>query len=400
MGRVTTLLSDSQARALRLRSLLLTAAHHDGHTPGSQTPPRSPAAVVEWFGAMQAQDVASGHWSFGVRLPGSTNADIDQATEQRQIVRTWPMRGTIHFVPPADVRWMLELTGARMLRGLERRWSNLDTDRATVQGAAEAIGEILADQRIESGGAPRMAAGGEPMTRAQILTALQRRGIDTSGQRGYHYLWYAAQTGICVIGPQRGKEQTFALAADWLPPQHQPSRDDALRILAKRYFRSHGPAAASDFTGWTGLTAADAKAAIAALGDDLAPVSVGDKKLLCAAAALDSPGWQKGTRRSGLPLVLPGFDEFLLGYKDRALAADAETMDAVIPGGNGMFRNTVVIGGQVVATWTRKMRARRIDIEIHPLPAWRPSTAADQRLAKAFDRYGEFHGMPAAVALG
>lgn len=400
MGRVTTLLSDSQARALRLRSLLLTAADQDDHTPGPQTQRRSPADTVEWFGAMQAQDVASGHWSFGVRLPDSTNADIDRATEERQIVRTWPMRGTIHFVPPADVRWMLELTGSRMLRGLERRWSNLDTDRASVQGAAEAIGEILADQGIESGGAPLATAGGEPMTRAQILTALQRRGIDTSGQRGYHYLWYAAQTGICVIGPQRGKEQTFVLAAHWLPPQNEPSRDEALRILTKRYFRSHGPAAASDFTGWTGLTASDVKAAIAALGDELTAVSVGDKRMLCTTADLDSPGWQSGTRRSGLPLVLPGFDEFLLGYKDRALAADAKTMGAVIPGGNGMFRNTVVIGGQVVATWTRKTRAHRIDVEVHPLAPWRASSAAEQRLVKAFDRYGEFQGMPAVVAFG
>ncbi|MCB0914702.1 MAG: AlkZ family DNA glycosylase [Actinobacteria bacterium] len=408
------MLSDDQARALRLRSLLLATpvarSSSTDDAPAAGTPEShqahlTPAGVVEWFGAMQAQDVASGHWSFGVRLPGSTDADIERATAERQIVRTWPMRGTIHFVPPADVTWMLQLTGIRMLRGLDRRWSILDTDRVTVLAAAEAIGDILSDpghvssEDPEPDGSARARNGtANPLTRAQILASLQQRGIDASGQRGYHYLWYACQTGVAVIGPQRGKEQTFALAADWLPPQRDLTRDEALRTLAERFFRSHGPAPAADFTGWTGLTASDTKAAVAALGSELTSVSVGDREMLCPTTALDVPGWQQGVRRAAPPLVLPGFDEFLLGYKDRTLAADAETMAAVIPGGNGVFRNTIVVGGRVAATWTRKVRAKRIDVEVHTLSDWRPSAAAQRRLAKAFDRFGEFLGRPASVS--
>ncbi|MFM2437815.1 MAG: hypothetical protein RLZ55_626, partial [Actinomycetota bacterium] len=120
-----TPISEPEARRLRLQSLLLS--------PSARGVAADPGAVVEWFGAMQAQDVASGHWSFGVRLPGSTNADIDRATHDRQIVRTWPMRGTIHFVPPADVTWMLQLTGVRSLRGVQKRWDNLGLDEATVK---------------------------------------------------------------------------------------------------------------------------------------------------------------------------------------------------------------------------------------------------------------------------
>lgn len=384
-----TALSADEARRLRQQSLLLAPAEH----PAAAT--TDPGTIVEWFGAMQAQDVASGHWSFGVRLPGSTNADIDRATAERQIVRTWPMRGTIHFVPPPDVNWLLELTGARMLRGVERRWQILGLDRRTVEAAADAIGATLADG---------------PLTRAQVLASLQAQGIDASGQRGYHLLWFASQTGVSVIGPQRGKEQTFALAADWLPPQRELDRDEALRTLAERFFRSHGPAALTDFTGWTGLTATDTKAAVAMLGDKLAQVAVGERALLCSAAALDAPGWRdEDVEGQGAgagvdePLVLPGFDEYLLGYKDRWLAADADAMAAVIPGGNGVFRNTVTIAGQVKATWTRTTRAtraKRIDITVLPLPRWRPTKAVRARVERAFKPYGEFLGLPVTVTFG
>ncbi|MFM2438353.1 MAG: hypothetical protein RLZ55_1172, partial [Actinomycetota bacterium] len=232
---------------------------------------------------------------------------------------------------------------------------------------------------------------------------------DASGQRGYHLLWHSSQTGVSVIGPQRGKEQTFALAADWLPPQVELDRDAALRTLAQRFFRSHGPAARTDFTGWTGLTATDTKAAIAMLGDELTEVSVGGKELICTAAALDGDGWRDGSAAddgaAGArpsadvgPLILPGFDEFLLGYKDRSLAAGPEAMAAVIPGGNGVFRNTVTIDGQVRATWTRTARAKRIDITVLPLPGWRETRAARAAVESAFVPYGEFLGLPAAVS--
>ena len=161
---------------------------------------------------MQAQDVASGHWSFGVRLPGSTNADIDRATAQRQIVRTWPMRGTIHFVPPPDVSWLLEPTGARMLRGGRAALADLGPGPPDGRGR---------------GRRHRRGPGRWPLTRAQVLASLQAQGIDASGQRGYHLLWFASQTGVSVIGPQRGKEQTFALAADWLPAARAGSRRGA-----------------------------------------------------------------------------------------------------------------------------------------------------------------------------
>src|SRR6187402_2895763 len=99
-------LSDSDLRAVRLRSLLLGDAQL-----------ASPLAVVEWFGAMQAQDLASGLWSVGARSPGLVADDVLAAMERREILRTWPMRGTVHLVPARDAAWMVALMSARPLAG-------------------------------------------------------------------------------------------------------------------------------------------------------------------------------------------------------------------------------------------------------------------------------------------
>lgn len=364
-------LSAEDARALRMRALLL--AGHRFSTP---------AQVVEWFGAMQAQDVASGHWSFGVRLPGLTENDITQATLDKQIVRTWPMRGTIHFVPPADAQWMLEVTGARQLRGLDARWQRLGLDESKVRHAADVLGETLAD--------------GSLLTRAECLDTLTAAGLDTTGQRGYHYLWYAAQIGVTVIGPQRGKEQTFTHLDAWVPHPNRPEHDEALGILAERYFRSHGPASVKDFAGWTALTMTEAKRAVAVAEPTLASVEVAGQPMIVAASSLTNAGDDAAVAQGADLRVLPGFDEYLLGFKDRSLMADPATMAAVIPGGNGIFRNTVVTGGQVRATWKRTVKSTRVDIEVIPV-RWRVTRAVKSRLEVDFDDFARFLGVPTAV---
>jgi hypothetical protein len=333
-------LTGDEALALRMTSLLLRE-----HPRGR---PENVAGVVEWFGAMQAQDVASGLWSLGVRLPARTVADVQAALERREALRTWPMRGTVHLVPPRDARWMLEVTGVRALAGAQRRRELLGLTEAEADRAADVLGTAL--------------AGGGRLTRAECLATLAAAGIDNAGQRGYHLLWYASQRGVTCIAPHVGTEQTFALLDEWAPDPHRPDRDEALGILTLRYFRSHGPSTRQDFAGWTGLTATDARRAITIAGDELATVRMGETEAVLDAALLDAP-------RQPLDdvLALPGFDEYLLGYKDRALMLDPAHKQAIIPGGNGVFRSTVVRGGRVVGTWKRTIGRTRVGVTVRPL---------------------------------
>jgi hypothetical protein len=380
----------STALSLRMRSLLLRGSFD------------SVASIVEWFGAMQAQDVNSGLWSLGVRLPGAKIEDVGAALERREAIRTWPMRGTVHWVPPADARWMLELMGVRSMAGGERRREQLGLDAREADRAVSLLGSAL--------------AGGQRLTRAECLRTLAEGGIPVGGQRGYHLLWYASQQGVTAIAPHVGKEQTFVLLDEWAPSPRRPGRDEALGIMALRYFRSHGPAPRKDFAGWTGLTMTDCRTGIAVAGDQLTTVDVDGHEMLMAAAdpALSggptpggptpggpTPGGATpgGTTPGGTAaddwIALPGFDEYLLGYKDRSMMAGPEHLAAIIPGGNGVFQSTLVRGGRVMATWKRTIGRQGVTITVQPLVKF---TSRDRHNAEAaLQSFADYLGLPMTV---
>lgn len=327
-----------EAIAIRLSNLRLSA-------PGG-----SAAAIADWFGALQAQDLASGKWSLGVRIPGATESDVDAALATGVVLRTWPMRGTIHIVHPSNAHWMLELTGRRALNGLQARWDYLGLDRATVDKAADVLGEQLRGKRL---------------TRAECLAALEAAGIDTGGQRSYHLLWYSAQIGVTCIGPNEGTEQTFALLDEMAPDPRRPDHSEALALLARMYFQSHGPATRADFQRWTGLTASDTKRAVALADPDTVSVA-GEQMFLVPGEVADAPD----------ALLLAGFDEFMLGYKDRSLFLEPQHARRIVPGGNGMFRATVAHRGRVVGTWQRKLLSKSVRVTV---TGFQPLTASTQR---------------------
>ena len=362
----------SDALTLRMRSLLLAGA-------SSETLVRadSVAAVVNWFGAMQAQDYVSGLWSLGARLPAMTRAEVEAALERREAVRTWPMRGTIHLVPAADARWMVEVLGARALAGAARRRAHLGLDEATAERAVDVLGTAL--------------AGGGRLTRAECLAALTEAGIPADGQRGYHLLRFASLRGVTCMAPNRGTEQTFVLLDEWVGCSNRPSRDEALATIATRYVRSHGPVPRSDLAGWTGLTLADTAAAVAAAGDALTTVEVDGVAMLVASEALaeDPPSLPETV------LALPGFDEYLLGYKNRTLMVDPAHAQAIIPGGSGVFQATIVRAGRVIGTWTRSSSTARTIVAVVAL---KPLRSRDRReVEAAFERYAHFVDTPVQV---
>ncbi|GID31361.1 winged helix DNA-binding domain-containing protein [Paractinoplanes brasiliensis] len=353
-------MDSTTALGLRMTSLLLR-----GNAPGSV------AGIVEWFGAMQAQDVNSGLWSLGRRLPGWTLEQVSEALEEKTVLRTWPMRGTVHFVPAADAHWMLDLMGVRALAGAAKRRETLGLDEATADLAVEVLGAAL--------------KGGGRLTRAECMTALADGGVEIAGQRGYHLLWYASQRGVTAIAPHVGKEQTFVLLDEWVPAPRRPSREEALATVALRYFRSHGPATRKDFAGWTGLTMTDCRAGITAAGDQLTTVDVDGVEMTMAADAPDLG--------AGEWLALPGFDEYMLGYKDRSLFTD--NVDAIVPGGNGVFRSTLVQGGRVRATWTRTLTRKGVTVTVEPFT---DLTARDREAAaEALEPYAAYLGLPLTV---
>lgn len=355
-------LTRQQALALRMRNL--------GIGPEARSF-GSVADVVTWFGAMQAQEINSGLWSLGVRLPGWNIDRVREALEERTVVRTWPMRGTVHWVPAADAKWMLELTGAKALAGAARRREYHGFDEETANRAVEALRNALAE--------------GGRLTRAECLAAIEKTGAPVKGGAGYHFLWYASQLGVSCIAPNRGSEQTFVLLDEWVPEPNRPSREEALATLALRYFRSHGPTTGKDFAGWTGLNLTESRQAVAEAGDSLVTVEVDGTEMVTA------PVDEVPSAPPPEVLVLPGFDEYLLGYKERSLMLDDEHMQAIVPGRNGVFRPTIVRDGRVIGTWKRKSRTqKRTVLEAKSLV--RVTKRGRREIEEAFEVYADYLG--------
>jgi hypothetical protein len=352
-------LTAARARSARLASLLL--ADHSLH---------SPAEIVTWFGAMQAQDAASVVWSLGLRLPGATEAAVLAALANHEILRTWPMRGTIHLVPSRDAAWMLDLTGSKALAAAARRREQLGLTLADAETATAALADALAGARL--------------LTRAEALAVVNDAGIATDGQRGYHLLLFAAQTGVICIGPQVDGGQTFVLLDEWAPHQRRLDAREGAAELAFRYFRSHGPTTVADFAGWTGLGLGVSRQAVADNDGRLVPAVSAGETVWFAPEALEE------SRSIFATHVLPGFDEFMLGYKDRSLHVPEGRFESVVPGGNGVFRSTVVTRGIVEGTWTRTLTATTVKVTVEPFAA--PSAARRTAMEHAFETYAAFLG--------
>lgn len=338
---------------------------------------KNPAQLLSWMGGIQGQDYGGAKWSMGLRLSGSTSADIEKAIAEGSIVRTWPMRGTLHFVAAADAHWLLQLTSPGNIAAMARRHSELKLDERSFAISADLFAKVL--------------QGGQQLTRDELYALLQASGVDPAGQRGYHLLWRAACDGLICGGTPQGKQQTFALLDDILGQARRARPDHPEAELARRYFTSRGPATWKDYLWWSGLPAAAARAGFEAVKPELACSSLEGREYW-RAKNLPAPG----TTGSGTAYALPGFDEYLLGYQDRSLVLHPRHAAKVCPGGNGMFASTMVIGGRVAGTWRRSFQKTGVTVEPQ---AFSPLSKAQRaQFAGAAQRYAAFTGYSLAGA--
>ncbi len=328
-----------------------------------------PDEVVRWLGAVQAQDYMQALWAIGLRLRSATVSDVERAISDGKILRTWPMRGTIHFVPPEDAGWMLELSATRMLARDGRRQEQLGLNEEILERCKDLFYDAL--------------RGGRRLSRPGMMALLEEAGISTEKQRGYHILWYAAQSGLICLGPMQDKQQTFVLLDEWAPDSRKLSREESLAELCRRYFAGHGLATVHDFARWAGLTVTETRTELEAA--ELVPEEIEGKEYWTAAAPAHADHEKSGVH------LLPGFDEYLIGYKDRSAVLATEHASKIVPGKNGVFLPTIVVGGQVVGTWKRKLKKNSIDVTLSPFTQL---GSLEEKVVEAARSYGDFIGLP------
>ncbi|MGY1805526.1 winged helix DNA-binding domain-containing protein [Blastococcus sp. SYSU D00922] len=311
----------------------------------------SAAEAVRRLGALQGQDYPGALISVALRTESRLRADVEAALDAGEVVRSWPMRGTLHVVAAEDLHWFLDTVGVRALNGIGRRWAQLELDEAQAERAREVVLGAL--------------AGGGRASRTELLAAIADGGVHVTGQRGYHLLWYLSQTGTLCLGPTDGAgEQLFVLLDDWIPAPRRLDRDEALAELALRFFTGHGPATVADLVRWAGSTARDVRTGLAAVRDRLEPVTVEGTEYLMDPRTPDRLAAAR-EEAEGV-LLLPGFDEFVLGYGDRTAVVPTEFATRIVPGNNGMFRSTVVHRGRVVAVWRWAGRGAKRTADVEP----------------------------------
>ncbi|SFP57884.1 Winged helix DNA-binding domain-containing protein [Geodermatophilus dictyosporus] len=319
------------------------------------------AAAVRGLLAVQGQDLPGALTSVALRTAGRSRAGVAAALDAGDVVRSWPMRGTLHLTAAEDLPWLLDLLGGRVLAGAARR-------RAVVGLTPE-------DLERARGVAVAALSGGRRLGRRELLAALADGGCDVAGQKGYHSLWFLAQTGTLVLGPPEGTDQAFVLLDEWVRAPRRLAGEEALAELALRFFTGHGPATVADLVRWAGTTVRDARAGLALVRDRLGAVDVEGTE-----AFLDPEVPERlaacRAEAEGLHL-LPGFDEVVLGYADRSCTVPPEHADRIVPGGNGVFRPTVVVGGRAVGTWRWTGTGARRRVETEPFAAF-PDGVADR----------------------
>ena len=335
-----------------------------------------PSETVSRLCAMQAQDYLAVLWSIGLRSRTGTEVDIEQAIADRTVVRTWPMRGTLHFVCATDVHWLLQLLTPTVIAANRRRQEEqLELDDKTLARCRALITRAL--------------QGGRQLDRSAIYSLLEEQSISTDRQRGYHVLWRLAQEGVICFAARDGKQPTFALLEEWIGPAKRLDREEALARLAQRYFAGHGPATVQDFAWWSGLKLSDARTGLEMIASTLRQETDGANIYWLDSESPISPP-EAGA------YLLPGFDEYLLGYNDRQAAVEAKHAQKLTPDSNGRFLATMVLKGRVIGTWKRTLTKKAVRITLEPFTSL--SKAARQAFGLEVERYGKFIGLP--VELG
>jgi hypothetical protein len=329
--------------------------------------PRAATAgeVVRRLTAMQGQDYPSALRSVALRTAAGRREDVEAALDDGEVVRSWTMRGTLHLLAAEDLPWQLELSWRRALAAATARHAQLRLTDADVERARECAAAAL--------------AGGRRLRRAALLAALTEGGLDVSAQRGYHLLWVLALTGSLCLGPTDDGEQLFVLADEWVRAPRRLDREEALAELTRRFFAGHGPATVADLARWAALPLRDVRAGLALARPHLAALDVDGVEHLLDPATADRLAGCRAEARG--VFLLPGFDEFVLGYRDRRAVLDPAFAGRVDPGGNGVFRPTVVHDGRIVGTWQHTGRGAERPVVATPFTAF--DDGVEQAIAEA-----------------
>jgi hypothetical protein len=341
----------------------------------SQTKFTQPSQVVAWLGAVQSQDYAGAKWAVAQRTKGLTDASIEQAFAEGEILRTHVLRPTWHFVTPMDIRWMLALTAPRVRAAMAYMNRQLGLDTAIFKKSNTVLTKAL--------------RGNKQLTRPELGQILLKSGVPVDGLRLGHLMARAELDEIICSGAKRGKQHTYALLEERAPQAKTLAREEALAELAKRYFTSHGPATLPDFVWWSGLTMNDARKGIEIVKSQFDQAVVENQIYWFMAS------WST-MKSSPTVNLLADYDEYTVGYTDRTAIFDVSHTNKLDARRSILAQYAIMIDGQVAGTWNRTIKKNEVVIELVPFTML--TEDQNQAIITATQQYGKFLGLPVVLA--
>ena len=355
-----------------------------------RAPKAALVAVVEEMAGAQAQVLSAAQIALATRTEGLSLDDVDAAIAQRRVVKVGCMRRTLYLVPSSVVAVFVRGTARRAEK--EVRWAlRKGVPSAVVEAAIDAaLGALdepltrpeLAERACRTLGVrPRRVHGGGWGSRGKVAAvpvgALTYPVVDL--------LHLAAARGVVCYGEQRNGEPTFVRADAWVPDYEDVTPEEAEDRLLRRYLEAFGPATAADFAVWTGMTLREAGSIWARAEDELATVDVdGEQGSMLRASRREL---SRARVESPHVRLLPYFDSYLLGHRDRRHLVSDEHRHRVSRS-QGWIAPVVLVDGRVAAVWKHARGRAGLEVEVTPLERLaRPVVAAIRTEAEELRRF-------------
>ncbi|MBA2706631.1 MAG: winged helix DNA-binding domain-containing protein [Gemmatimonadaceae bacterium] len=335
-----------------------------------------PVEAVRWLGAVQAQDYQGAKWALAQRTSSIDNAALDRSFDSGEILRTHVMRPTWHFVTPQDIRWLVHLTAPRVNTTMRSYDMRLELGDSLLKKSRTILARALKGMRY--------------LTRKEITSVFADSGIAATGQRLAHILMHAELDALVTSGPLRGKQFTYALLEERVPPAGDLGRDESLARLAYRYFESHGPATLHDFGWWSGLTMGDVRAAVEMTKSQLVQQTMNGVTYLFA-----QPDRQRAKLKKPTVHLLSNYDEHLVAYRDHNPSFNPALLRPEGVQREALVAHIVTLNGFVVGGWRRTVTADRVVIETSLLKDL--TLAETKALERSASDYGRFMGLPVTI---
>ncbi len=330
--------------------------------------------VVQYYGCVQSQDYPAAKWALSLRMKNATEEIIEKALVDGKILRTHIMRPTWHFVTPEDIRYILKLTSPRVQRFNASMMKQTELDAEILNKAIRVLEKSLRDSNY--------------LTRTELAQALAENGIIAAGQRLAYIVMNAELEGVICSGPRKGKQFSYALLEERVPPQKEISQDESMAKLALTYFTSHGPAQVKDFSWWSGMTVKDSREGIEMIKSHLEEILVDEKTYfhVPSSTTVQVP--------KPFALLLSIYDEYTIAYNDRSDLSEKKDIERMIQMGNALTA-VIILDGKVAGTWKRELKKDSITITLSP---FREFTKAEQQaVIDCANRYGVFINLPVQI---